>query len=209
VVDPDRYFPAHRELLRDYEAIRRQTLAIALSGRLPANHDIMVHQRSLYEFDRKVWEMLPLRAYGYDYPANLELLPALAAFLRNHPEVVSAAVSVFPPGKRLRPHKGPFKGVFRYHLGLFIEDYGQGRTACELTVAGHTHYIHEGQGLLWDDTFMHEARNSSTQPRVVLLFDVLRNDQPAPLALLSRLVLWTTEIWQRLDGTRKRAGLVS
>ena len=41
VVDAALGFPAHRELLQNYDAIRRETLEIALSGRLPANREIM------------------------------------------------------------------------------------------------------------------------------------------------------------------------
>ena len=113
-----RRLPAHRQLLESYQQIRKETLEVALSGRLPANHDIMQQQRTLYEFDRKIWGMLPLRGYGYNYPANQALIPSLRSFLKHHPDVVSAAVSLFQPGKVLRPHKGPFKGVWRYHLPL-------------------------------------------------------------------------------------------
>ena len=118
VVDAALEFPAHRVLLQNYDAIRRETLKIALCSRLPANHEIMEQQRSLYEFDRKAWGMLPLRGYGYNYPANQNLIPTLKSFLKRHPDVVSAAVSVFQPGKILRPHKGPFKAVWRFHLPL-------------------------------------------------------------------------------------------
>jgi aspartate beta-hydroxylase len=45
-------------------------LEIALPGRLPANHEIMEKQRTLYEFDRKTSGMLALRGYGYNHPAN-------------------------------------------------------------------------------------------------------------------------------------------
>ena len=70
VVPADDGFPAHRQLLESYQQIRQETLEVARSGRLPANHDIMQQQRTLYEFDRKIWGMLPLRGYGYNYPAN-------------------------------------------------------------------------------------------------------------------------------------------
>ena len=68
--------------------------------------------------------MLPLRGYGYDYPANQALIPSLRSFLSRHRDVVSAAVSLFPSGKVLRPHKGPFKGVWRFHLPLYMADLG-------------------------------------------------------------------------------------
>lgn len=207
VVESDSHFPGARELLANYDAIRSETLKVALSGRLPANHEIMQQQRTLYEFDRKVWGMLPLKGYGFDYPANQALIPALRRFLQHHPEVVSAAVSLFPPGKVLRPHRGPFKGVWRFHLPLYVEDMGAGRTSCELAIDGRTYYLREGQGFLWDDTFLHSARNPSEQPRVVLLFDVFRRDQPFWLIGLSWLFLWVAQIWQRLQNMRQRARL--
>lgn len=207
VVDPDRYFPEHHELLEAYSTIRHQTLDIALSGRLPANHEIMKHQRTLYEFDRKVWGMLPLRGYGYDYPDNQARIPILKDFLQRNKHVVSATVSLFPPGKVLRPHKGPFKGVLRLHLPLYVQDLGDGKTSCELMVDGTTYYLKEGETFLWDDTFLHSAVNRSNQPRVVLLFDVFRRDQPLWLVGISWGFLWIAQIYQRLQNVRKRASL--
>ena len=207
VVPADVGFPAHRQLLESYQQIRQETLEVALSGRLPANHDIMQQQRTLYEFDRKIWGMLPLRGYGYNYPANQALIPSLRSFLKHHPDVVSAAVSLFPPGKVLRPHKGPFKGVWRYHLPLVVEDFGDGRSSCELTIDGQSYHLQEGEGFLWDDTFMHSAINRSSQPRVVLLFDVFRKDQPFWLIGMSWIFLWVAQIWQQVQNMRGRAGL--
>ena len=46
VVPADDGFPAHRQLLESYQQIRQETLEVALSGRLPANHDIMQQQRT-------------------------------------------------------------------------------------------------------------------------------------------------------------------
>jgi aspartate beta-hydroxylase len=180
-------------------------LEIALSGRLPANHEIMEQQRTLYEFDRKAWGMLPLRGYGYNYPANQDLIPTLKSFLKRHPDVVSAAVSLFPPGKILRPHKGPFKGVWRFHLPLYVETLENKTTSCELMIDGVTYYLQEGEGFLWDDTFLHSAVNRSEQPRVVLLFDVFRHDQPFWLVGMSWVFLWVAQIWQHLQNMRERA----
>ena len=209
VVNTSAHFPASGELQNAYTDIRRETLEVALSGRLPANHEIMEQQRTLYEFDRKVWGMLPLRGYGYDYPANQALIPTLRSFLARHRDVVSAAVSLFPPGKVLRPHRGPFKGVWRYHLPLYVQTLADGRTSCELLIDGTTYHLHEGEGLLWDDTFLHSAVNRSDQPRVVLLFDVFRHDQPFWLIGLGWLFLWGAQLWQHVQCMRQRALLKS
>lgn len=204
-VNTDLHFPESRQLFNHYFQIRKETLEVALSGRLPANHEIMEQQRTLYEFDKKAWGMLPLRGYGFDYPANQKLIPSLKGFLESNPRVVSAAVSLFPPGKVLRPHKGPFKGVWRFHLGLFIQEFDNGKTSCEINIDGKTYYLKEGDGLLWDDTFLHSASNPSREPRVVLLFDVFRRDQPWPLVGMSWVFLWVAQLWQRLQNMRKKA----
>jgi aspartate beta-hydroxylase len=205
VVSIEEHFPESHELLTNYSQIREEVLKVALSGRLPANHEIMQQQRTLYEFDKKAWGMLPLRGYGFNYPDNQRLIPSLKKFLVANPRVVSAAVSLFPPGKVLRPHKGPFKGVWRCHLGLYIKELKKCKTSCELNIDGITYYLKEGDMLLWDDTFIHSATNPSTEPRVVLLFDVLRRDQPWPLLGLSWIFLWAAQLWQRCQNMRQRA----
>ena len=116
-------------------------------------------------------------------------------------------MSLFPPGKVLRPHKGAFKGVWRYHLPLYVEDFGDGRSSCELTIDGQSYHLQEGEGFLWDDTFMHSAINRSSQPRVVLLFDVFRKEQPFWLVGMSWVFLWVAQIWQHVQNMRGRAGL--
>ena len=47
--------------------------------------------------------------------------------------------------------------------------------------------------------------NRSDQPRVVLLFDVFRRDQPFWLVAMSWLFLAIAQLWQRLQNMRERA----
>ena len=75
----------------------------------------------------------------------------------------------------------------------------------ELLIDGETYHLHEGEGFLWDDTFMHSAVNRSDQPRVVLLFDVFRRDQPFWLVAISWLFLAIAQLWQRLQNMREWA----
>ncbi|MEO1293006.1 MAG: aspartyl/asparaginyl beta-hydroxylase domain-containing protein, partial [Pseudomonadota bacterium] len=141
VVEIEPYFPAHAELLARYETVRAEVLTHSLGKAVPANHEIMRHQKTFYDHDKIAWGMIPLRAYGLDYPKNMERFPTLGRFLKAHREVKSATISVFPPGKHLRPHKGPFKGVWRYHLGLYVKEFEDGTTAGELVVDGKKYYL--------------------------------------------------------------------
>ena len=200
-------FPEAAELRGNFAAFRAEALEISTGHKLPINHEIMPEQRHFFEHDRIPWQMVPLRAYGFDYPENLARMPLMADFLRRNPHVVSATISVFPGGKHLRPHKGPFKGVWRYHLAYLVQDLGEGRTSAELTIDGRQVFLREGDDLLWDDTYMHEARNRSDSPRIVLLLDVMRKDHPWYLAPVSKFVMWITGVMQSWRGTRKKAAL--
>ena len=54
---------------------------------------------------------------------------------------------------------------------------------------GERYFWKNGEAVLFDDTFLHEACNESDQVRVVLFLDLARK-MPWPLALLNRLFLW-------------------
>ena len=90
---------------------------------------------------------------------------------------------------------------------MYVEDFGDGRSSCELTIDGQSYHLQEGEGFLWDDTFMLSAINRSSQPRVVLLFDVFRKDQPFWLIDMRWIFLWVAQIWQHEQNMRGRAGL--
>jgi len=54
---------------------------------------------------------------------------------------------------------------------------------------GEKYYWHNGEAVLFDDTFLHDAANQSDSVRVVLFLDVARK-MNWRLSLLNRLFLW-------------------
>jgi aspartyl/asparaginyl beta-hydroxylase (cupin superfamily) len=134
---------------------------------------------------------------------NCALAPQTAALLRDIPGVYTAFFSVLEQGQHIKAHWGYWKGFVRYHLGVIIPDNnrdekcwirinpdaqsrGGDRTQIE---QGEKYFWHDGDAVLFDDTFLHEAANESDSVRVVLFLDVARK-MPWPLALLNRLFLW-------------------
>ena len=83
---------------------------------------------------------------------------------RGHgPEVL---YSVFSPGTHLLPHRGVTNTRVVAHLPLLIPE------DCALRVGGEDHHWREGEVVVFDDTYEHEAWNRSARTRVVMIFDL-------------------------------------
>lgn len=195
----ERYFPAHAELARLTPLLRQQSRELLPHVEtLPRFHELSSTQGRFAYRDGRRWSVLPLRIYGVDLPQNQQRLPALIPFLRAHPEVTGAMVSCLESGKHIRPHRGPFRGILRYHLTLHCAE-GDADHDCRLRVADRWIPYREGEALLWDDTYEHEVRNRTGGDRVALLLDVRRPEQPPALALLSAAVISGVGLYCRLS----------
>ena len=151
---------------------------------IPSPQDIMTNQVALNDDER--WRMFFLYGYGYRDEHNCALCPATDRAVRTVPGLQSAMFSVFEPGMRLRPHRGPYNGLLRYHLGLIVPDGGKtsglrvGDVQCRWQI---------GKSLVFDDTYDHEAWNDSDKVRVVLFIDFERPTR-FPVNLINRFVLF-------------------
>lgn len=198
----ERFFPAHAELTRLTPLLRHQSKALMPHlEALPRFHELSSTQGPFSYRDGRRWSVLPLRIYGTDLKENHHWLPALTPFLEAHPEVTSAMVSCLESGKHIRPHRGPFRGVMRYHLTLHCAN-GDPANDCRLRVDDRWIPYQEGEALLWDDTYVHEVCNRTDSDRIALLLDVIRPEQPPALALLSAVVIRFVGVLCRLKRQR-------
>ncbi len=199
ILDPAIYFPDAKRYLERFGAIRAEALALSDGlARIPRFHDLMAAQGELSAHDGRAWRLFVLKAYGVAVPENLARCPSLAALLEQTPDVVSAVISLVDGHKHIPPHRGPFRGILRFHLGLFVPQLLDGRPATVLRVDGVEHRIGDANSLLWDDTYEHELRNESDQLRIALLLDVRRRGMPWGLQLLSRLIVGAVAMLIRL-----------
>ncbi len=205
VLDRDRYFPGHADFERDWRAIQAECNAL-MGGMaaIPEFHELMAEQADLSRHGGRFWRLYVLRAYGADHRRNQARCPALSRLLHAHPEVKSAAFSILEAGKHIPAHRGPFRGILRYHLPLVIPPDVEGRPSNRLRVDAGVHVLREGQGLLWDDTYEHEAWNDSRAPRAVLLLDVFRPELPWALRGLTHAVVAAIGLTWRVTGRGQR-----
>lgn len=93
--------------------------------------------------------------------ALLESLPLVR--IRQHaPEI---CFSVLAPGTRILRHTGVTNVRLVAHLPLIVP------AGCAIEVGGETHAWREGEVVVFDDTYEHEAWNDSAERRVILLMD--------------------------------------
>lgn len=201
ILDRKLYFPSAGRFAGSWQAIRDEALAVTRRlDAVPRFHDIMPEQAPLSTQDDRDWRIFILKAYGIEVASNMAQCPVLSSLLRETPEVISASLSCLAPRKHVPRHRGPFRGVLRFHLGLSMPMGQDGRPAAVLMIGDHEHRIADGDCLLWDDTYPHEVLNESDEVRIALLLDVWRPGMPIDMELLSRLLVRIVQIAMKRRG---------
>jgi aspartyl/asparaginyl beta-hydroxylase (cupin superfamily) len=150
---------------------------------LPNFQDISKDQIGITNDDR--WKTFFLYGYGFEANLGVEMCPRTAALMRQIPGMKTAMISILSPRKHILDHRGPYKGVLRYHLGLIVPADAE---ACRIRVGQDIRHWEEGRSLIFDDTFNHEVWNDTDETRVVLFVDVLR-PLPEPDSAINRLIV--------------------
>ena len=201
VLDAERFFPNAPAFVARWRDIRDEALAVKQNlASVPRFHDIMREQADISANDGRDWRMFIMRAYGRDVPENRSRCPTVSALLDDAPDVVSAVFSYLAPRKHVPKHRGPFRGILRFHLMLTMPRTAAGDVAAILEIDGQPYRLEDGQCLLWDDTYPHEVRNNSDEVRAALLLDVWRPEMPYDMELLSRAISGAVQLGMRFRG---------
>lgn len=163
-------FPWVRPLEDHWREIRAELEAVLVHrDDIPAFHEVTADVADI-STDRD-WKTFFFYGYGFRAEANLRRCPATARLLEQVPGLTTAFFSILEPGKHIAPHVGIWKGVLRYHLGLMVPEPAE---ACGIRVGNEVAHWHEGESLIFDDTYEHSAWNDTAGTRVVLFLDVKR-----------------------------------
>jgi len=169
---------------RDWRLIREELDQVLLrKSELPNVQEITIDAASISR--DAGWKIFPLIAYGIRSPRNIRLCPQTWRLVRRIPGITTAMFSILEPGKRIPPHRGPYNGVLRLHLGLIVP---RPQERLGLRVGSERRDWQEGHAVIFDDAYEHEAWNETAQTRVVLFVDF---EKPLrfPANLLNRLLL--------------------
>jgi len=167
--------PEIEELEARTSQIRAELLALlpSASGRERVFHSGELEEANLRGLDAPPsWNGYYFFRHGERREENCAACPHTAAALDDlplarvpghGPEVL---FSVFSPGTHLLPHCGVTNTRVVGHLPLMIPEN------CALRVGGEDHPWREGEVVVFDDTYEHEAWNRSDRTRVVMIFDL-------------------------------------
>ena len=139
----------------------------AAPGRPPPNNPLL---------DKSDWGAAWLWKDGAVADGMAALCPAALAALELVPQPVipgRAPIALFSrltPGTHIQPHHGMLNTRLICHLPLIVPD------GCGLRVGAETRSWREGELLIFDDSFEHEAWNHGNSDRTILLFEIWRPD---------------------------------
>jgi beta-hydroxylase len=175
-------FPELRTLRDNWRVFREEGLALMNAGHIreaTGPNDVGFHT-----FFKRGWKRFYLKWYGEWPPSALRLCPRSAALLQAIPSVKGAMFALLPPGGKLGRHRDPFAGSLRYHLGLDTPNHDD----CWIEVDGVRRSWRDGEAMIFDETYVHEAFNGCDTTRLILFCDVER-PLPPPMDAVNRAVM--------------------
>ncbi|HLU20536.1 MAG TPA: aspartyl/asparaginyl beta-hydroxylase domain-containing protein [Pusillimonas sp.] len=169
----------------NWEVIRQEAAALAREERIraAANND----DAGFNSFFKTGWKRFYLKWYNAEHPSAAELCPKTVALLRNIPEVKAALFAVLPPGAKLNPHRDPYAGSLRYHLGLDTPN----DAGCFIEVDGQRYSWRDGESVVFDETYIHWAQNTTDQTRTILFCDL---ERPLKYRWAARFNRWFSRV---------------
>lgn len=160
-------FPWTKDIESEWRAIRTELDRVLVRQQeLPGFHEISSDVATISQ-DRG-WKTFLLAGYGFKSNANIKLCPQTWRICQKIPGLITVMFSILEPGKHLPTHRGPYNGVLRLHLGLVVPEP---REQLGIRVEKETYRWKEGEAVIFDDAYEHEAWNRTQHTRVVLFVD--------------------------------------
>jgi beta-hydroxylase len=162
-------FPELETLRSHWQVIRDEAIALAKASQIKASDQF--NDAGFHSFFRTGWKRFYLKWYDdAPHPSALKWCPRTVEILQHTPSIKAAAFTELPPGAKLGKHRDPFAGSLRYHLGLITPNDDR----CRIRVDGHPYSWRDGEGVVFDETYIHWVDNDTDQDRIILFADLER-----------------------------------
>ena len=171
-----------RLLEQHWEAIRDEAIHLSSQGAIRASDKY--DDAGFNSFFKTGWKRFYLKWYDQAHPSASEMCPVTTDLLKRIPAVKAAMFAELPPGSRLVRHRDPFAGSLRYHLGLVTPN----DDGCYIDVDGQRYSWRDGQAVIFDETFLHYAENTTQVNRIILFCDIERPMRSRAAAAINHFI---------------------
>jgi aspartyl/asparaginyl beta-hydroxylase (cupin superfamily) len=122
-----------------------------------------------YGTEDRNWRVFPLFKDNRKHAANCARCPRTVEVIEQLIGGVTrdVVVSVLEPDAYIAPHRDSGNQFLTCHFGIDVPE------GCEIRVGAESRPWIQGQPIVFDTSFEHEAWNHGQRPRIVLLFEVL------------------------------------
>ncbi|MGE0562368.1 MAG: aspartyl/asparaginyl beta-hydroxylase domain-containing protein [Flavobacteriales bacterium] len=154
------------DLLKNIEIIKNEFLVV------------FNERKALEESTKKItldhhkgWNQIELITYGLQKEKNIKLFPQTFDIIKNIKNISTCYFSILKPNTQIKPHIGDTDAYYRFHFGLIVPG---GLPNCGIQVGPEKRAWKENDYIVFNDVHKHTAWNNTTENRVVLIIDVLR-----------------------------------
>ncbi len=161
-------FPELKVIQDNWEIIRDEALSLQNSEQIKSSDKY--NDAGFNSFFRQGWKRFYLKWYHGPLPSALEQCPKTVEIISKIPSVKAAMFAALPAGSQLFPHRDPYAGSLRYHLGLVTPNSDD----CAIFVDGEKYSWRDGEAVMFDETFVHHAENKTEQNRIIFFCDIER-----------------------------------
>lgn len=179
----EKEFPELTPLSENWQMMREEALKLQDEGYIRIalnNNDI-----GFNSFFKRGWKRFYLKWYDQPLASAVALCPKTVELLNSIPAVKGAMFALLDPRSNLNPHRDPFAGSMRYHLGLVTPN----SDACFISVDGERYFWKDGEAVLFDETYIHFVENNTDETRIILLCDI---ERPLRLRFMRALNGWVS-----------------
>ena len=179
----ERDLPGLSQLSANWQMMRDEALKLYDEGYIRGalhNNDI-----GFNSFFKRGWKRFYLKWYDQPLSSAQTLCPRTVELLNRIPAVKGAMFALLGPQTYLTPHRDPFAGSLRYHLGLVTAN----SEACFISVDGERYAWKDGEAVLFDETYIHFVENNTDVTRIILLCDI---ERPLRMRLMQSLNRWVS-----------------
>ncbi|MHB1947468.1 MAG: aspartyl/asparaginyl beta-hydroxylase domain-containing protein [Gammaproteobacteria bacterium] len=161
-------FPQLATFRDNWQTIRSEAEQLVAQGyiKIAENNDDM----GFNSFFKRGWKRFYLKWYDDCLPSAKLLCPKTVELIKSVPGINGAMFTLLPKNGQLKPHRDPYAGSIRYHLGLVTPNSEK----CRIYVDGIPYVWKDGEDVLFDETYIHSAKNETDIDRIIFFCDVER-----------------------------------